>query len=164
MDFRELSIAALDLYRSRLREIPNVRYVFAFEMAKSASSHDYFLVFASQSAVGLKKMKEVMRKIDQTGAFEFRDVSVNQPRLIRFDEPEEWARVLCTHFSGQDATLTDIEDYVLNETPLAAFKKEVLAPAERTGLIEVVGDGSRRRCTYPEDKVRHVHFKGLPDA
>lgn len=160
----ELSRAALSLYTSRLKQLPGVRYVFAFEMSGSAGSLDYFIVFASQHPVGLRKMKEVMRKIDQTGAFQFRDAGVGQASLFRYDHPEEWLTKLRCHFVGRTVSLDEIEDFVLNETPFAAFKKELLAPAERNGWIEVTGDSSRKKATFPEDKVLSIKFIGGTDA
>lgn len=159
-----LSRKALELYTTRLRQLSNVRYVFAFEMAGTARSLDYFLIFASQSPVGLKKMKEVMRKIDQTGSFRFIDAAIGQHLLFRYDHPEDWLPKLLRNFAGRTVTIEEIEDFVLNETPFVAFKQEFLAPAERNGWIEVVGESSRRCATFPDGKVKSITFTGGADA
>ena len=45
----------LQLYKTKLRSIQKVQYVFAFEMRTSAYALNYYLVFASQHPLGLKK-------------------------------------------------------------------------------------------------------------
>ena len=69
----------LELYLSRLRSIRNVRYVFPFGMSKSGRLIDYFLIFASQHHRGLEKMKEAMKRIDQTGEYRFSDAHGSSP-------------------------------------------------------------------------------------
>lgn len=164
MSHRELSRAALRLYTALLKKLPSVRFVFSFEMSNTVDSLDYFLIFASQHPVGLIKMKEVMRKIDQTGAFQFRDAAVGQGQLIRYDHPEDWLPKLCAHFSGREVKLSEIEEFVLLETPLVNFKKDLLSPAEQMGRISVVADASRKRNTFPDDKVRYIVFSEVEDA
>src|SRR5579859_569169 len=66
------------MYKNRLRALPNVRYVFAFEMRSKKNSINYHLVFASQHPTGLEKMKEVMKRIDQDGSYCFSDESIGQ--------------------------------------------------------------------------------------
>ena len=73
----------LDLYKRRLRTIPGVRYVFAFEMRSRTATLNYYLVFASQHPLGLEKMKEAMRSVDQSGEFSFCDANVGQRRMFQ---------------------------------------------------------------------------------
>jgi three-Cys-motif partner protein len=57
----------VSLYKDKLRALPNVRYVFAFEMRSKKNAIDYHLVFASQHPTGLEKMKEgnALTKMDR---------------------------------------------------------------------------------------------------
>ena len=70
-DFHQLCLEALNLYKENLRRLPKIKYVFAFEMRSKSGILNYFLVFASQHPLGLEKMKEAMKKVDQTGGYSF---------------------------------------------------------------------------------------------
>lgn len=48
----------LHLYKTRLRTLPGVRYIFEVEMQGAAKTLNYFLVFASKHPLGLIKMKD----------------------------------------------------------------------------------------------------------
>jgi len=158
MEPRQLVKESVRLYIDRLRNIPNVDYVFAFEMSASNSDLDYFLVFASQNAKGLRKMKEQMKKIDQTGSFQFRDAYSGQQVLFRYDHPEDWQPIICDKLRGQSLTWSQLDKFILNETPFWDFKKDILKPLEKAGKIEVVCEGERRAFSYPEDRIRYITF------
>src|SRR5262249_14095337 len=104
----------LQLYKAKLKSLPKVKYVFAFEMRTSVSALNYYLVFASQHPLGLEKMKEAMRRIDQNGAYCFSDARVVQSSLFRFDEPEQHSLDLYNHFRSQRATYDELRDHALN--------------------------------------------------
>ena len=138
------------MYKERLRAIPNVRYVFAFEMRSKKNTIDYHLVFASQHPTGLEKMKEVMKRLDQDGSYCFSDDSVGQDTMFRFDDPAIHAKQLMSHFQGQAATYEQVRDYALNESPFPN-PKGMLKSLEATNKITVTGVRSdRRKGTFPE--------------
>ena len=75
-----------DLYVEQLRADANARYVRSFEMRNDNDVTDYFLFFATNNKVGIKKMKEAMWGVDQTGEFRFSDAT-NQAQMLLFGEP-----------------------------------------------------------------------------
>ena len=160
--FPVLCRKALQLYTTKLKEISGVRYVFAFEMQSSSGALNYFLVFASKHPLGLTKMKEAMRLIDQDGSYRFADADVSQASLFRFDRPEEYAPILHKHFEGRRVSYesfdNEINDYALNRTPLLNAKG-MLAALEKQNLIRVItGNAKRRKGTFKEGAVKAVEF------
>lgn len=159
LPFRELCRMALALYKARLRTLPNVRYVFSFEMSRTQGSLDYFLIFASQHPRGLEKMKQAMRRIDQDGEYRFSDAHVNTPALFRFDRPEDFAPRLFQHFAGQEVTYAEIVDFTLNETPFDN-PKSMLRILEEQELIDVLSTNPKRRIrTFNEKTITLIVFR-----
>jgi len=157
--FHEKCTRVLDLYKRKLKSLPNVRYVFSFEM-RNTSGLAYYLVFASQHPLGLKKMKEAMKKIDQAGAYQFSDASLGQATLFRFDNPEGFAQKMHVCFNGRRVEWREVEDYALNETPFLN-PKGMLNLLEKQKLIQVeIKPGERRsyQYSYPDGKVRAIIF------
>jgi len=159
-DFNLLCRQVLKLYKQNLRRLPNIRYDFAFEMRTSATSLNYYLVFASQHYLGLEKMKEAMKKVDQTGTYHFSDAHVNQPALFRFDKPENYSPLMLAHFQGKSIRYDELRDFALNETPFIN-PKGMLKELEKEELITVVAiDPKRKKGTFPEEKIDRIVFKG----
>jgi three-Cys-motif partner protein len=160
--FSDLCRRALHLYTRKLRELSGVRYVFAFEMQSSTGTLNYSLVFASKHPLGLTKMKEAMRRIDQDGSYRFADAEVSQPSLFRFDDPDEYALGLHKHFEGRRVSYEGLDNelttYALNRTPLLN-PKAMLAVLEERKLIRVItGEAKRRRGTFKEGSVKAIEF------
>ena len=152
---------ALNLYTTKLKSVARVRYVFSFEMQKQVGALNYFLVFASKHPLGLVKMKEAMKRIDQDGSYRFADANVSQPLLFRFDDPEQYARLMHRHFEGRRVSYEPVEneinDYALNQTPFLNAKA-TLAALERQKLISVVSGTARRKGTFKEGVVKEIEF------
>lgn len=157
----ELHRKVLQLYKAKLRSIPKVKYVFAFEMRTSASALNYYLVFASQHPLGLEKMKEAMRRIDQSGSYCFSDARVVQNSLFRFDEPEQHSMDLYSQFRAKKANYEELRDYALNESPFTNPKSMLRDLEVERNLIEEVKstDPRRRKGTFNEEKLIHVKFR-----
>jgi three-Cys-motif partner protein len=159
-DFNALCRQVLHLYKQSLRRLPNVRYTFAFEMRTHAKSLNYYLVFASQHHLGLEKMKEAMKKVDQTGTYQFSDAHVDQRGLFRYDQPENYSPILFAHFQGKAVQYEELRDYALNETPFTN-PKSMLKDLEKKELITVVvSEPKRKKGTFPEEKIDRIVFKG----
>lgn len=128
---------------------------------KAYSAVGYHLIFASSHKLGLEKMKEAMKSEGQGGKYEFANARSGPQRMFVFSDPAPAARALYERFQGQtNVPLHEIEIFVLNET-------EYIGPAqplkylEQRGLLEVNAIGSsRRRNTYPPDKVASITFSG----
>jgi len=159
--FHEKCACILELYKDKLKSLPNVDYVFSFEM-RNPSGLDYYLVFASRHPIGLKKMKEAMKKIDQAGAYQFSDASLGQATLFRFDNPEGFARKMHVCFNDRRVEWHEVERYALNETPFLN-PKSMLNLLEKQGLIQVEiqpGESRSRRYSYPDGKIAAIIFSG----
>lgn len=159
-DFPALCRQVLKLYKENLRRLPNIQYDFAFEMRTRATTLNYYLVFASQHHLGLEKMKEAMKKVDQTGTYQFTDAHVNQYSLFRFNEPENYSPLLFARFCGKIIQYKELRDFALNETPFTN-PKGMLKDLENKDLITVMSiDPKRRRGTFNEEKINSIIFKG----
>jgi three-Cys-motif partner protein len=153
----------LDFYQERLRRIPNVRYVFPFEMQTRKGAIDYFLVFASQHHLGLEKMKEAMKRMDQAGDYRFCDASQNQSLLFRLDQPSAYAEQMLRQFSGKRASYDELRDYALNWTPFVNPKSMLKHLEEQKLIIVQQNDPKRRPGTFSEDKITYIQFIGEKD-
>ena len=157
-DFKGQCLQILNLYKQNLRRLPKIRYVFAFEMRSRSSSLNYYLVFASQHHLGLEKMKEAMKKVDQSGNYHFSDADVDQT-LIRFDKPENYSPLMFSLCQGKTVTYDELRDYALNETPFIN-PKSMLKDLEGKNLIHVDSrDKKRRKGTFNEENIIHITFK-----
>ena len=151
----------LQLYKAKLLTLHLVRYVFAFEMRTSVKLLNYYLVFASQHPLGLEKMKEAMRKIDQSGTYRFSDANVGQSSLFRFDKPEDYSLMLYERFRGKKVMFQQLSDFALNETPFTNPKQMLRDLECAKGLIEEVKstDPRRRKGTFNADKLLYIRFR-----
>lgn len=140
----------VSLYKAKLRALPNVRYVFAFEMRSKKNAIDYHLVFASQHPTGLEKMKEQMKRIDQDGSYCFSDESIGQQTMFRFDDPATHAQQLSMHFRGQTVAYDAVQEYALNESPFPN-PKAMLKALEAANQLTVTSARARRKGTFPDD-------------
>jgi hypothetical protein len=151
-----------DLYMRRLRESAGARYVRSFGMSNAKDVTDYYLFYATNELLGLKKMKEAMWKVDETGEFRFSDATdLNQ--LVLFEKAPNLPllrRRLLEKFSGKEVSVGDIETFVVVET---AFRethyKGILRAIEGEGGLKVVRAAPGRRTgTFP-DPSAIVRFK-----
>jgi three-Cys-motif partner protein len=158
--FDVLCRQVLDLYKRRLRSLPGIGYVFAFEMRGKSAALNYYLVFASGHPLGLEKMKAAMKSIDHSGRYSFSDADVGQSLLFRFDDPAEAALKMFGLCKGKRLSYQHVRDYALNETPFSNPKK-LLKYLEDKGLIESVdlrAGRTRRKGTFSEKTVAAVVF------
>lgn len=157
-NFAVLCRKVLQLYKTKLKRLPGVRYCFSFEMRTSAHALNYHLVFASQHFLGLEKMKEAMRRIDKDGDYCFSDARVNQTTLFRFDDPAYYSDSMFDEFRGRKTVYPELRDYALNETPFLN-PKSILKSLEKRDLLEVTSRGPRSKGTFNEEKLLYVQFK-----
>ena len=159
-DFNDQCRRLLLTYKQNLRRLPKIGYDFAFEMRSRSGSLNYFLVFASQHPLGLEKMKEAMKKVDQTGNYHFSDAHVGQQTLFRFDKPEDYSPLMFSRFQGKAVTYDVLRDYALNETPFIN-PKGMLKDMEGKELIIIASrDPKRHKGTFNEEKIIRITFKG----
>ena len=151
---QKLSAQILTLYKKRLKTV--AKYVFAFAMNSREGQLNYHLVFASQHPLGLEKMKEAMRTVDQTGAYSFSDDTVGQELLrFDFDAPALWAERMQRALSGKWRPYADFRDFALNETPFIN-PKSMLRELENRGVLEIESADGRKKGSFPEDKIERI--------
>ncbi len=149
--FSEQCDAVLKFYKQNLLSIPRVDFVTSFQMQtpkKSFSSVGYSLVFASQSPRGLEKMKGAMKVIAQDGHFQFSNAYRGQLTLFRFDDPAFHAELLYEAFAGKQASLSELNQFALIETPFTNAKAmlKYLDIANRITVNST--DPKRRKGTF----------------
>jgi three-Cys-motif partner protein len=154
LPMQQLSARILALYKERLRSI--VPYVFAFAMNSRGGQLNYHLVFASQHYLGLEKMKEAMKAVDQTGAYSFSDDTVDQKLMpFNFDEPADWAEKMRQALGGKWRPYSHFRDFALNDTPFTN-PKAMLRDLEDKHMVEIEGDPGRRKGSFPEERIKRI--------
>ena len=139
-----------DLYGRQLRDAAGAKYVRSFEMRNERDVVDYYLFYATNSILGLKKMKEAMWKVDERGEFSFSDATDPNQAVLFGNEPrfDLLERQLLAHFGGRDASVEEIEHFVVAET---AFRethyKRVLKKLE----TRRASDNRSNRSSGPTD-------------
>lgn len=149
-----LCAEVLALYKSRLRSIPNVNYCFSFAMKTTREALNYHLVFASQHPLGLRKMKEAMKAVDQSGSYSFSDDAVGQTHFS-FTEPGEPALRMLHSLHGRWRPWKDFDDFALNESPFGN-PKSMLMVLKSQGKVEVQWVGPSSTRGFPEDRIKLI--------
>ncbi|MGD0086019.1 MAG: three-Cys-motif partner protein TcmP [Verrucomicrobiota bacterium] len=150
----QLSAQILALYKKRLRS--TAPYVYAFAMNSREGQLNYHLVFASQYYLGLEKMKEAMKAVDQTGTCSFSDDTVGQELLVfDFNAPAVWAEKMQQTLGGIWRPYSDFRDFALNETPFTN-PKAMLRHLDDKRLVEIEAEANRRKGSFPEEKIGRI--------
>jgi three-Cys-motif partner protein len=144
----------LALYKSRLRSLPGVEYFFAFAMRSKREMLNYHLVFASQHWLGLEKMKETMKAVDQSGSYSFSDDTVGQV-YFDFSDAVEPARRMLKELAGKWRPYGDYRKFALNESPFSN-PKAILRYLKSQGKVEVQWIGEPSKTGFPEKRIRFI--------
>lgn len=148
-----------DLYLNQLKR--SAKYVRSFQMRNKSGTVDYYLFYATNSLVGLKKMKEAMWKVDPSGEFLFSDATDPGQAVLFGNEPRY--DVLCdqilSRFGGKEATVGQVEEHVLIETAFREthYKTHVLKSLESGSpprLQVLDAPTNRRRGTFASPSLR----------
>jgi three-Cys-motif partner protein len=146
-----------NLYRDQLHRAAGARYVRSFEMRNDRGLVDYFLFFATNNLRGLEKMKEAMWRADPSGGFRFSDATDPNQSVLFEPEPDRQRlrRTIRQHFAGQSATVRQVEQFVIEQTPfLSNHYKKVLAAMEAAEEVVPVNPAARRRRgTYADGQM-----------
>jgi three-Cys-motif partner protein len=147
----------LNLYTGKLLSLTDVDYVFPFEMRSSRDTLNYFLVFASRHPKGLEKMKESMKRMDQTGTYCFSDADVGQHRMFKSDDVDFYAGRFADHFVNRRITYDNANTYALNETPFTN-PKAILRKLEESERLSIgIKPGvKRRKGTFSENDLEWI--------
>lgn len=153
-----------DLYYRQLRDSAGAKYVRSFEMRNKRDRVDYYLFYATNSIVGLSRMKDAMWKVDGSGDFRFSDATNPNQAVLFGNEPniDVLRSQLLTRFAGREVSVGEIVEFVLAETAFRkAHYRRVLKPLElaEPPTIEVVDPPpTRKRGTYP-DRFRSMRLR-----
>lgn len=146
-DPRQRNRCLHDLYLRQLNQI--ARYVRSFEMSNARDVTDYFLFYATSELLGLKKMKEAMWKVDESGEFRFSDAT-DPNQLVLFEKApsvptlQKHIRSAC---GGRDIRVGDIETSVLVDTAFReSHYKKILKALETDGHLKIVRAADGRRA------------------
>ena len=150
-----------DLYLRQLRQAASVQYVRSFQMRNERDVADFYLFYATNNLLGMKKMKEAMWEVDESGEFTFSDAT-NPNQLVLFAKAPRYEvlrQEILERFGGEEATVGEIEEFVLAETAFREthYKRHVLKPLElaKPPQLEAVNPPKgRRRGTYADDSLR----------
>jgi len=104
----------------------------------------------------LEKMKEAMKAVDQTGSYSFSDDTVGQELLVfDFNAPAAWAGKMQCTLGGKWRPYSDFRNFALTESPFIN-PKAMLRYLESKNLVEIEADTSRRKGSFPEEKIRRI--------
>lgn len=149
-----------DLYLRQLRSCAS--FARSFEMSNKRDVTDYFLFYATDELLGLRKMKAAMWKVDESGEFRFSDAT-DPNQAVLFEKTPDFAALrsqMLRAFSGKDAKIGDIEQFVLVQT---AFRethyKGILKAIEREGALQPLNPSSSRKLGTFADPNMAVRFK-----
>ncbi len=151
-----------DLYQRQLSQAAGANFVRSFAMRNERNTMDYFLFFATNNELGLRKMKEAMWRVDESGTYTFSDATDPNQSVLFASEPDRplLTRLIVDKFSGRETTPNEIERFVVRDTAFReSHYKKVLQALEENGLITPVDPpAKRRRGTYADMNMR-LSFK-----
>ena len=151
-----------DLYLHQLRlDRAKAKFVRSFEMRNDRDVTDYYLFYATNNLLGLKKMKEAMWKVDRSGEFKFSDATDSRQLVLFGDEPQYdiLQKQLVKRFENQETTIREIEEFVVSETAFREthYKRQILKPMELSQpqrLVPINPPSNRTPGTYPKPELR----------
>ena len=152
--------AELFLHGYGIAATAGAKYARSFQMRNTSGLTDYYLFYATNNPLGLRKMKEAMWRVDETGEFTFSDATNPNQLILIGREPrfDVLAKQLNDHFRGREIALSEIEEFVLAETPFReTHYKRVLKALELSdppGLELLAGPYGRKRGTFPSPSMR----------
>lgn len=141
-----------DLYQRQLVHAGGASFVRSFAMRNERNTMDYFLFFATNNELGLKKIKEAMWRVDESGTYTFSDLTdPNQSVLFAAElDRELLQRLILGRFGGQETTPSEIERFIVHGTPFReTHYRKVLQSLEANGeIVPIDPPATRRRGTY----------------
>jgi three-Cys-motif partner protein len=147
-----------DLYQRQLTKAAGAEYVRSFAMRNERNTMDYFLFFATKSELGLRKMKEAMWRVDESGTYTFSDATDPNQSVLFSAEPDRGllTRLIVDKFSGVETTPSDIERFVVRHTPFREthYRKVLQALEEAGKIVPLNPPARRRRGTYADMSMR----------
>lgn len=160
LELRERAAFMLRTYRKALSTKAGSRYVWQFTMSDGADSPLYWLFFCTNSLRGLAEMKKAMWSVDPSGGFRFSDKD-DPSQIHLFDEYTEQSLVdeLTRNFMGRTVAVSEIEAFVLSETPAYKYKGPLKVMEDTERIRPINPSSNRRKGTFADGNLR-VEFIG----
>jgi three-Cys-motif partner protein len=147
-----------DLYQRQLTQAAGAKFVRSFAMRNERNTLDYFLFFATNNELGLKKIKEAMWRVDESGTYTFSDATDPKQSVLFASEPDRalLRRLISERFGGLETTASEIEHFVVRDTPFReTHYKKVLQTLEASGEVSPINPpAGRKRGTYADVNMR----------
>lgn len=142
----------LDLYARQLRDVAGFPHVLRFDMYNSGGHNTYSLFYGTRHTAGVELMKSAMWSVDPQTGSRFSDREVDDAALPFELDLTLLRKAILSRFAGQQATVEQVKEFTLLETMYSAshYKKGVLAPLEREGLISVLASPRKQRFAFPD--------------
>ena len=148
-----------DLYQRQL-EKAGAKFVRSFAMRNERNTLDYFLFFGTSNELGLKKMKEAIWKMDESGTYTFSDSTDPNQSVLFSSEPDRQLlkRLIVEKFRGKEVARREIEQFVLQKTPFReTHYKKVLQELEESNIIVPHNPPiGRKRGTFADENLRFI--------
>ena len=151
-----------DLYQRQLAQAAGAKFVRSFAMRNERNTLDYFLFFATNNELGLRKMKEAMWRVDNSGTYTFSDATDPNQSVLFSAKPDRQllTQLIVDKFAGLETTPGEIERFVVRQTPFREthYKKVLQALEEADKIVPINPPARRRRATYADIDMR-LSFK-----
>ncbi|MGH6770403.1 MAG: three-Cys-motif partner protein TcmP [Xanthobacteraceae bacterium] len=151
-----------DLYQRQLTQAAGASFVRSFAMRNEHNTMDYFLFFATNNELGLRKMKEAMWRVDESGTYTFSDATDPNQSVLFTAEPDRQLlmRLIAGKFLNSETTPNEIERFVVRNTAFREthYKKALQAMEEAGKVVPINSPVRRRRGTYADMSMR-LYFK-----
>lgn len=156
----------INYYSKQLLEKTEAKYVLNFEFKKRGKTK-MFLVYATKNINGLALMKDVMWKVDETGAFLYDDRKSDAQiqfeffnELTKQEHIDKLSKLIYENFRNRHKVdLTTVERFVLENTiyPLTNYFKPAMVKLEKENFITVIRKNGARKGSF-NDKVLYINF------
>lgn len=145
-----------DIYKNQLENEAGIKFVRSFKMINKLNKADYFLFFGTNHLLGLKKMKEAMWKVDESGLFQFSDATHNPAQPMLFEKNPDYyqlKKIILKNFKNRTVSVEELENFILTQTSFREthYKTQILRPMEYTKPPEIKvkpQKSKRRKGTY----------------
>ena len=156
-----------DRFVSNLKK-HGAKYVLPFTIWE-VNRRKYTIFFATQSPKGCDVMKRSMWKVDETGAYQFREYGASKSNILRNNDKDLITRPfyndLYREFRAKGwVTMSEITTFVAGDGTLFhsdQLKRKTLVPAEKRKFIICERPPTRRRGTFTDD-VKVKFLKQMP--
>ena len=151
------------LYEEQLRRVAGFRHTHHFKMLRSDNSIAYYIVYATKSSTGVEKFKAAMWKVDPSTGGRFSDRDYKQGSLLtgEFVERGRLKLDLLSAFRGKDATIAELEAFVIPKVFLVSHLKKALREMEKSGQLEATRPGGGTRGYPKGTQVRFNNTLGI---